>query len=200
MSRASIPPMTNDNSSPYLNLRVDALLSKLYSMSFLQSPRFQMYLIDRLISKWFPNSPRELFEIMMKAEYKWRLALNAPYDVENDRMSSSVVGYSEQHDDPPKGVPTYEQGYNDGWRALQEKSLGDDAKKAIQDILITHRLKKSASGRMVCACNRGSDDVADWSVHVRIRILNYLKNEFVSLSSESGGGHGIAADALHVDR
>jgi hypothetical protein len=176
---------------------MDALLSKLYVMRILQAPRFQIYLITSLVDHFFSESPRELFELLMKLEYSWRLALHAPYGEENEVILSSVVGYNEN--ELPQSItlaagepiPTpnaindaedaaYERGWATGRDALREELLGADAKKAIQELIINHRLKKSASGRLVCACNRGSEDAVDWSIHVRVRIMNYLRNEFIS--------------------
>lgn len=236
MSRASIPPMTGDNSNPRLNLSMDALLSKLQNMRFLQEPRFRMYLIDSLISKWFLDSPRELFEIMMKAEYKWRLALHAPYDTENEAMTSSVVGYSERTPGcicpiawfgiipPPCPIhnpatavvvthtstnfpiePQAPSGAREGdppptrvsdaldWRHHPDEAdavlnkltdlMSEQTKKAIQDMLVAHRLRMSASG-MVCSCMRKVLKPEDWAAHVSVRIMNYLRNEFKSLDGD----------------
>jgi hypothetical protein len=211
--------MSPTETNPRLNTNMDALLSKLYSIHLLERPRFQIYLISSLTDYFFKDSPRELFELLMKLEYSWRLALHAPYGEENEVILSSVVGYNENvlpesfsiptgpvHDDGPNpiavassaallaqsaGGPPYDQaeeiadqyysrGWNEGRNALREEILGPDAKKAIQELIINHRLKKSASGRLVCACNRGSEDAVDWSIHVRVRIMNYLRNEFIS--------------------
>jgi hypothetical protein len=180
---------------------MDALLSKLFVMRILQAPRFQIYLITSLIDRFFHDSPRELFELLMKLEYSWRLSLHAPYGEENEVMMTSVVGYNEavkaeepvyySSEDPAFAAKEedhseevadeyYHRGWNEGRNALREEILGDDAKRAIQELIINHRLKKSASGRLVCACNRGSEDAVDWSIHVRVRIMNYLRNEFIS--------------------
>lgn len=195
MSRASIPPMTSNNSNPRLHLGMDALKSKLYGISFLQKSNFRMDLVNSLVDTWFRNSPRELFQLMMMVEYKWRSSLNANYENENEALMAmakeSVAGFSTggnvYPDDHSEEIADtyYKRGWDEGRENLKDEILGDATKIAIKGIISDHRMRKSVGGLPTCNCMRGVDGVDDWANHVALRVMNYLKNEF---PLPSGGG------------
>lgn len=197
MSRASIPQMSPHSQNPRLNTSMDALVSKLTKMAFLQPQHFRYYLVTTLIDRWFRSSPRELFQVLMYTEYAWRLSLRVGMEEENEAMvllATSAGGPDEV--DPLKGEDHseeiadqyYHRGWEEGRNALREEALGDEAKRAIQEIIIQHRLKKTSTGRLACACNRGSDSPVDWATHVSLRIKNYLRNEFISQTEAAKSG------------
>lgn len=180
---------------------MDALVSKLTKMAFLQPQHFRYYLVTTLIDRWFRSSPRELFQVLMYTEYAWRLSLRVGMEEENEAMIAEAAlgpqsaGGSDEPE-PLKGDDHsneiadqyYSRGWEEGRDALREEALGDEAKKAIRQILIDHRLRKTSTGNLACACNRGADNPVDWATHVSLRIKNYLRNEFISQTEAAKSG------------
>jgi hypothetical protein len=72
---------------------MDALVTKLVDMRLLQPNHFRVYLVNTLIDRWFHRQPRELFQIMMATEYKWRIALHVSMEDENDVMIRASEAY-----------------------------------------------------------------------------------------------------------
>lgn len=184
MPRQVFEPVSETSANPQLRPSVQALMSKLRTISVLKAkPDNAEFILNDLMYQFFYDEkkrPQALFRMMMRANSLWRMALGAndfasvtQMSYENGAMATDgqmVESASHEAPDVPPEVAAKSTEF-----LLADALESQILKEGVSTIISNHRLVNLHT--QLCTCGREPED---HSTHVRIRIWRFLKNEFTT--------------------
>lgn len=194
-----LEPMSESNSDPRRRPSVDLLITKLRNLSTLKGhPDAVLLVIRDLVHEFYVAEAKRPAHLWHLIDYNMYVFLGL--------MGGGIVTRNDQHmiqfarepmfpqgSLPREGVSLGEAPQGDTENRISEMApllvLRKDEKergealginltdpaimRGVEDIMTKHTFELDN-----CGCGRPTDNLKDWSRHVRIRIWRYLKNEF----------------------